>query len=41
MHKLRVMLMAVAELDVNATYYAQHPPLNEISLWDKAASNWW
>ena len=40
-HELRVMLMAAVELDVNATYYAQHPALNEISLWKKATSNWW
>ena len=39
-YELRVMLMA-AWLDVNATYYAQHPALNEISLWKKATSNWW
>ena len=40
-HELRVMLMAVVQLDMNATYYAQHPALNKISLWKKATSNWW
>ena len=40
MDELRVLLMAAVELDVNATY-AQHHALNEISLWKKAASNWW
>ena len=39
MHELRVM--AAVELDVlNATYYAQCPALNEISLWKKPTSNW-
>ena len=33
--------MAAIELDVNATYYAQHSALNEISLWKKATSDWW
>ena len=40
-HELRVMLMPADELDVNAIYYAQHPALNEISLWKKATGNRW
>ena len=40
-HELRVMLMPADELDVNAIYYAQHPALNEISLWKKATGNQW
>ena len=33
--------MVAVELHVNASYYAQHPALNEISLWKKPISNWW
>ena len=38
-HELRVM--AAVELHVSATYYAQRPALNEISLCEKPTSNWW